>query len=953
MSAGVAARTPASSANVRLLRHNSLRRDNPFCPRPGFAGILRGVKPGRSAIWAGLFAAVLALRADEAADRHFTDRVKPLLDLRCVSCHGPDKVKGGLRLDSREALLKGGENGPAVVPGQPDRSLLIRAVLHSNKELAMPPKEKLTTNDIAVLTRWIREGAPWATGPAAVAGAVAVPAGERIGDAWHDSRNPIVRIFSGQRLDLWSLQPVKAAVPPRFESANLKAQIANPIDQFIAAKLAEQGMQLSPEADARTLIRRLTVDLTGLPPTAEEVEAFVRESVAERSAEHRSAGTGQTENWPSNARRSEAYERLVDRLLASPRYGEHQARLWLDVIRYSDSNGFDWDEFRKLAWQFRDYVIRAFNADKPFDRFIREQLAGDELIAGPPRSEAERDTLIATGYLRLGPHDNAAPLFNEQDRSRAELMADLVETTGSAFFGLTLGCCRCHDHKYDPLSQADHYRFRAFFEPVKFADDVPLNLAPEQDEIRRHNEALDGQQAGLEKQRDEILSPVKARLRAERVAKLTAEEKALLDLPKDKQTDELKEKVEAVTKKVEPGDKEVKAALDEDGKRHHAEIEKRLAAVKKQRREFAMGLLMTDKNGPPPVTKILFQGNHKQERDAVEPGFLSALDPNAAVIHPAAGTNTTGRRLTLAEWIASPTNPLTARVFVNRVWQQHFGTGIVETANDFGLAGARPTNPELLDWLAGEFVRGGWSVKRLHRLIVTSVAYRQRSDGAVEPWSDESGRASQGANTPALQHSDSAAVTDSGNTLLWRQNPRRLTAEQLRDALLATAGSLQFRSGGTPVWPDLPAEILQANPAFLDDNETKTKGWYPSPKPEQNVRSVFLVQKKTVRVPFMETFDLPENSVSCARRTQSTVAPQALSLLNSSLAVEAANAFAERVRREAGESLPAQVSRAFRLALQRAPTPGERSLCLRLAEQRSLPELCRALLNLNEFAYVD
>ncbi len=772
-----------------------------------------------------------------------------------------------------------------------------------------------------------------------------------------------MRIFSGRRLDLWSLKPGATVEPPATA-----VPVAGPLDRFVAAKLEEHGLALSPEADSRTLIRRLTFDLTGLPPSAEEVGAFVRECAREKS-ESRKAGERETGwsriNPASGVEASRAYERLVDRLLASPRYGEHQARLWLDVIRYSDSNGFDWDEFRKLAWKFRDYTIRSFNADKPFDQFIREQLAGDELLAGPPRDEAEQDALIATGYLRLGPHDNAAPLFNEQDRSRAELMADLVETTGSAFLGLTLSCCRCHDHKYDPLSQADHFRLRAFFEPVKFADDLPLDLASEQAEIRRHNEALDGQVAGMEKPRDELLATVKARLRAERMAQLTAEEKALLELPKEKVAADLKGKVEAVRKQAEPSDEEAKAALTGDEKERHTGLEKRIAEVKRQRREFAFGLLMTDREGPPPVTKILFQGNHKQEREPVAPGFLSVLDPNPAAIRSAATTNTSGRRTTLADWIVAPTNPLTARVFVNRVWQQHFGQGLVETANDFGLAGAPPTHPELLDWLANEFVRGGWSVKRLHRLIVLSATYRQASAVGAAPTENLESRKARKPNNETsgssasrvFASSDNAARSDyeqdAGNQWLWRQNPRRLSAEQLRDTLLATAGSLQFRPGGTPVWPDLPPEVLQANPAFLDDNETKTKGWYPSPKAEQNVRSVFLVQKRTVRVPFMETFDLPENSTSCARRTESIVAPQALSLLNSPLAVEVANALAARVRREAGEDAAQQVARAFQLALQRLPAAEERTACLRLLEKRSLPELCRALLNLNEFAYVD
>jgi hypothetical protein len=882
------------------------------------------VKPGHLSAFAGLLVTTVALRGDDAADRHFVDRVKPLLDSRCVSCHRPDKVKGGLRLDSRAAVLQGGESGPAIVPGKPAESLLVQAVTHQRKAPEMPPKEKLTPADVTVLERWIRDGAPWpelaaTVPPASRPGAAA----DQIGDAWNDPRNPIVRLFGGQRLDLWSLKPVKQVEVPALDRASLS--IRNPIDRFVAAKLAENGLDASPEADRRTLIRRLTFDLTGLPPTPEEVADFVEDGS------------------------SDAYGRLVDRLLASPRYGEHQARLWLDVVRYSDSNGFDWDEFRQQAWRFRDYVVRAFNADKPYDQFLREQLAGDELLAGPPQNGEEQDALIATGYLCLGPRDNSAGAFNEQDRARAELLADLTETTGSAFLGLTLSCCRCHDHKYDPLSQADHFRLRAFFAPVKFADDLPLDLAADQSAIRQHNESIDARIKPLQQQRDELIAAVKQRLRTARVAQLSPEDQALLALPKDRPGDDAKVKVERVEKKVEPSDAEAKAALAGEEKERHTQLEQAIAHEKQQRRAFTSGLIMTDAEGTPPVTRVLFQGNHQQPRDPVEPGFLSALDPNAAAIERSRNSKTTGRRLTLAEWIASPANPLTARVLVNRVWQQHFGRGLVATPNDFGLAGARPTHPELLDWLAGEFVRNGWSVKQLHRLMVMSGTYRQASAIAQEGTRAREATTGTDPSAPASTH----AGKDAENTLLWRQNPRRLSAEQLRDALLATAGSLQLRPGGPPVWPDLPPEILQANPAFLDDNATRTKGWYPSPKAEQNVRSVLLVQKRTVHVPFLDTFDLPENATSCARRNTSTVAPQALALLNSPLATEAAVEFARRVQQEAGDNLPAQVSRAFRIALQRPPAPEERELCLRLAEQRNLTELCRALLNLNEFLYID
>ena len=739
----------------------------------------------------------------------------------------------------------------------------------------------------------------------------AAPTGS-LGNAWEDPRNPVVRIFGGQRLDLWSLRPVKLQGVPSVDSLTAEPTTRrSPLDAWLQSGLPRSSELRVPEADSRTLIRRLSLDLTGLPPSVEDVESFERECVQEL----RSAGGSA----------SQAYERLVDRLLASPRYGEHQARQWLDVVRYSDSNGFDWDEFRPRAWRFRDYVIRAFNADKPFDRFILEQLAGDELLEGPPRDVSEQDALMATGYLRLGPHDNAAGLFNEQDRSRAELMADLTETTGSAFLGLTMSCCRCHDHKFDPLLQADHFRLRAFFEGVKFADDLPLDLVADQAAIREHNAGLERQRDEVEVRRQTLLAPHRERLRAERLTRLTDEERQWLKDPDDRHPEERRPRVATLRKQLEPKESELKAALKGDAKTLHAELEKQITQINSARREFTTGLLMTDQETRPAETRILVLGDHKRLGQPVVPGFLSILDPNPAVIPKPANPKTLGRRLALARWIASPENPLTARVFVNRLWQQHFGQGLVDTPNDFGLAGSRPSHPELLDWLAAEFVRGGWSVKHLHRTVVLSAAYRQ-------------------------------AVVDPGSlseSLSFRRSPRRLSAEQLRDALLATSGSLQLVSGGSPVWPDLPAEILQANPAFLDDNATRTKGWYPSPRERQSVRSVFLVQKRTVRVPFMETFDLPENSTSCARRTGSTVAPQALSLLHSPLAVEASQEMAKRVRQEVGNEPKAQVRHVFRIALQREPKPEEHEACLRLLRRRSLPELCRALINLNEFAYVD
>lgn len=852
--------------------------------------------------------------AAEEASRHFHESVKPLIDSRCVSCHGSEEVKGGLRMDSREALLAGGDSGPAVIPGKPSESLVIQAVRHTREGYEMPPKEKLSDKDIAVLERWIQDGVPWPKMP--VVSTAEPPPGERIGDAWSDPRNPIVRIFGGQRLDLWSLRPIKSPEVPQLKSGR---QTRNPVDAFILAKLESAGLEPSPEADRRTVARRLYFDLTGLPPAPEEITAFLEDT---------SPG---------------AYERLVDKLLESPRYGEHWARLWLDVIRYSDSNGFDWDEFRPRAWRFRDYVIRAFNSDKPFNQFIREQLAGDELLNGPPKDKFEQDLLVATGYLRMGPQDNSAPLFNEQARSRAELMADLVETTGSAFLGLTMSCCRCHDHKFDPLSQADHFRMRAFFEGVKYADDTPLDLAPAQEAIRRHNAAVDARIKPVQEERDSLRAGVKKRLRAEREAKLTDEERALLTIEEKERSDEQKKLIEEIEKKTIPSDKEMEEAFSEEQKKKHEELSKQLAELKKEKKEFTLGLLMTDAEEPPPVTKLLYQGDYKAEREPVQPGFISALDPNPAPIRKAANPKTLGRRATLAEWISSPQNPLTARVLVNRVWQMHFTEPIVATPNDFGLAGAKPSHPELLDFLASEFIRENWSVKKLHRLIVTSATYKQVSAPNHSKFA-----AGEVNDVRPL-----AEKIDSGNKLLWRQHLRRLSAEQLRDSLLAVSGRLRDSSGGPPIWPELPAEVLVANPAFLDDNETKTKGWYPSPPEKQGARSVYLVQKRTVRVPFMETFDLPENATSCARRNESIVAPQALSLLNSPLALQAAKSFAARLETEGGSRVEDKVKRGFMLAFQRKPEPEELRACAAFLKDRSTVEFCRALLNSNEFLYVD
>ncbi len=647
-----------------------------------------------------------------------------------------------------------------------------------------------------------------------------------VGDAWSDARNPVRVAFGGERLDLWSLRPVVKAKPPAPADA---VWGRGPIDAFVGARLEAAGLSPAPEADRWTLGRRLHFDLTGLPPEADALEAFAADPAPD------------------------AVERLVDRLLASRAFAEHWARWWLDAARYSDSNGFDWDEWRPQAWRYRDYVVRSLAADKPFDQFITEQLAGDESLAGPPRDAAEQDRLIATGFLRVGPWDNSSKLFREEHKNLAAHRADLAETVGTVLLGMTMSCCRCHDHKTEPLTQADHYRLRAFFAGVEAGDDVPIDLLAEREAIEAHNRAVDAEEPDAEKARA----------------------------------------------------------------RH---------------RPFTTALVVKPAAGGPAPTHILRAGDADHPEAEVAPGVPSVFDPGA--LPPAEVASGDGRRTALARWLVSGGNPLTARVLANRIWQGMTGRGIVATPGDFGLSGARPSHPELLDWLAADFVEGGWSLKRAVRAIALSSTYRQQA---------------YVADPEARRRGETA---DPDNALLWRMNPRRLTAEQLRDAMLAVSGELRESDGGPPVWPELPESVLAANPAFFDDNAEKTKGWYPSAPEQLGVRSLYLIQKRSVQLPFLATFDQPDNFASCTRRGVSTSAPQAFALLNNPEAVRCARALARRAEATAPGDPEAAARAAWRLALARDPSPEEWAAASGLRAE-GLDAFCRALLNLNAFAYVD
>jgi len=882
-----------------------------------------------------LVASTLPVHGDDGSLEQNAWRI---LKTQCFSCHGGEKQDGGLRLDGPEALQKGGDRGAAIDAEKLADSLLLRAIRFEDDDLQMPPKLPLSRQDIAVLTDWITRGAAW---PDVIPTEPEDPAAA-VGDAFSDERNPIRQLFGTERLDLWSLKVPQFTAPPdsilmsgkALAAGDLPAEPAasalpltdgaaddSPaamldigprlIDGWVSHQLSAVGLKLSGPADRRTLIRRLSFELTGLPPTPEAVDEFLQDDS------------------------EDSFEALVDRILASPAYGERQAQLWLDVVRYADTHGYERDEFRPLIWRYRDYVVRSFNADKPYDQFVREQLAGDELLLSTklaeqiataqtnaandtqnsecesvasktssadavdllPRTAVEADLLIATGFLRLGQWDSTAAIFQEEDRLRAEMLADLTNTTASAFLGLTMSCCQCHDHKYDPLSQVDHFRLRAFFAGCKSRDDLVIDLPQARDQITAQNASVDARTKDLMAERDHL--------------------------------------------KDIPGSESRVADLDQEMK---------TLAAPKRSLQVAMGV--AEEGVDVPATHLLVQGDFSASRDVVDPGFVSLLDPGPASIS-ALGQLSSGRRLALANWITSPDNPWTARVLVNRVWQQHFGRGLVSTPNDFGYSGDAPSHPELLDSLAVLFMQNGWTIKDLHRAIVLSRTWQQSSN------TEESLLAE-------------ASVIDADNRWLWKQTMRRLDAESLRDSMLFVSGLLMPVEDGKPRWPDVPGELLSAQPAILEaqknDDGGRMQGWYTDPVEQTDVRSLFLVRKRSLPVPFLQTFDLPDTTVSCARRDSTVVAPQALMLLNSPEAFRFCDAFARRVSADTYDRDSA-VTAVFRFALLRSPDDEERQMCLDLlnlhakgyaptvsvdeAEHRARRDLCRAVLNLNEFAYVD
>ncbi|MBY0514571.1 MAG: DUF1549 and DUF1553 domain-containing protein [Gemmataceae bacterium] len=698
----------------------------------------------------------------------------------------------------------------------------------------------------------------------------------------------------GQPPGHWAWKtPVRPPVP-RLATA----QPANPIDAFIRAKLAAAELTPAAPATREQLIRRVTFDLTGLPPTPEEVQAFV----ADKSPD--------------------AWEKVVDRLLASPHYGERWGRHWLDLARYADTNGYEFDEPRPDAWRYRDYVIASFNADKPFDRFVLEQLAGDEAFPDDPAAR------VATGFNLLGPDMTDA---SDQAQRRLNTLTDMTDTTGLVFLGLTITCARCHDHKFEPISQTDYYRLQAFFAPAAFRRDLPVATAAE----RAKHDAAAKEYAALTKPvRDDIAAieaPPRRRLFEAKLAKLSIEAQEAHRTPPEKRTGGQLEQVAQTERLVTVTDAEVAKALPADDRAKLDELQKRLKAfdVKKPTPPaVAMGL--TDDPGPPAKWFVLDRGELANRGAEVQPGFPTVLTggDKPATIMPLKAS--TGRRLALAKWVASPDNPLTARVIVNRLWQHHFGRGIVRTASDFGTRGDPPTHPELLDWLACELVSptwraegrqapGEWSLKRLHHLMLLSETYQQTAFAPPE-----------------------ALAKDPDNRLFSRMNRLRLDGEAVRDSLLVVSGRLNPKAGGPGVvLPEAAKASGGARPVPVTADPA-----------EYTRRSVYLFSRRNLRHPFLEAFDLPDSNLSCPKRERSTTAPQALALLNSTEAYTAAMALSERLTKEATTDAE-RINRAYRLVLGRAPSAKEQDRAAAFLRQSPLSELCRALFNLNEFVYLD
>lgn len=971
-----------------------------------------------------------------AVSIEFTRDIQPLFASHCVKCHGPERQKADLRLDVKRFALRGGDSGKVIVPGKSAESKLIQLVAGLDPDAVMPPKgERLKPGEIELLRAWIDQGADW----------------------------PETATQARVRSEHWSLQPLKLPTVPA------SGKPLSPIDDFIMARLTTNGLTLSPAADRSTLIRRLSFDLIGLPPSPQDIDEFVQ------------------------SQSPRAYEELAERLLASPHYGERWGRHWLDVARYTESQGFEYDRLRNHAWHYRDYVIKSFNDDKPYDRFIQEQLAGDAL------EPVTSDGIIGASLLVCGPWDqagNSQANATQKAITREDELEDLLAVVGQSFLGLTINCARCHAHKFDPIPQEEYYRIKAVFEGVKHGERsiaTPAEAKAREERIAtlkmeiaqagetvarleadgwklaaaRHpgspsrpgpvpwarwsfdgttNSLLPGGPKGGATISDGRLQlpkegafyqtvPLSRNIREKTLeawvslanlqqgggAAISIESEdgrgfdaivfgerqprkwqagsegfaRTLDLDAPEETAEPGVLVhvaiayradnsvacfrngEPYGKPYTPGSplqtfqagqahvvlgmrhkgggspwltgtikqaalydralsaEEVAASFQAAGfSIPHSEVLDSLSQEQRTGRDAALARIKSakatlDALKPWPVsyvgtrvqpnpTKRLKRGDVNAPDEIVTPGALSALVDLSPDFGLAADAPEAQRRLRFAEWVSHPRNPLPARVMVNRVWQYHFGQGLVSTPNDFGLSGARPSHPELLDWLAGQFIESGWSVKSLHRLIVSSATYRQQSAGDAK-----------------------AAQLDADNQLLWRFPPRRLEAEVLRDAMLAVSGEINLQMGGPSF---RPFTVASFNSDFYQPKDL--------PGPEFNRRTVYRMNVNSGKDPLLDAFDCPDPSVKAPRRGVTTTPLQALALMNNSFVQRQAAQLAERSLQQANRQIPEAVQAAYRFALGRAPSQAESARAAAVAKERGLSHVCWALLNSTEFVYV-
>ncbi len=846
----------------------------------------------------------------QAPDEALAQKAVAILQAQCIQCHGADKASG-LDLRTREGLLKGGTRGPAIKPGNHEESLLYRFIEGEEKP-QMPLGDQLNAVDGEVLKSWIDNGAPWPSGKILVEAKTAARA----------------KTITNEQRNYWAFR--KPVAPP-IPTVRQASWVRNPIDTFILAKLEAKGLTPSPAADKRTLLRRVTLDLTGLPPTPEEIAGFL-------------ADTSPT-----------AYEKVVKRLLASPRYGERWAQHWLDVVRFAETNGFELDAEREQSWRYRDYVVKSLNEDKPYDRFLLEQIAGDEI--DPENFEMR----VATGFLRAGPQHVVA---GNQDvaLNRQEYLTEIMFGVGNGVLGLTVGCARCHDHKFDPIPQADYYRLQAFFAAT---DNFDFKQPTKQQE-EAYSEAVKAHKAKLkpiQEQIAEIEAPYKKKIEAEKRAKLEPEYLKVLDKDPKLRSDEEKRMARDAQRMLEVKWDEVLPVLSPVDREKRAGLRREMHRLDLYAPEaLPRALSIGDVMKPTPPMHLLKGGDVHRLGEEVVPRFLSVLlpkeSPDVVSIEAVAkgSFSSTGRRLALAKWLVQPDHPLTGRVLVNRLWHYHFGRGIVATPNDFGKNGQQPTHPELIDWLATQFVARGWSLKQMHELILLSATYQQSS--AID---------------------DAKAKIDPENQLLWRMNRQRLDGEAIRDSILLTAGTLTDQFGGPSIKVPLEPEVYDT--IFTEGEPDNLWPVHPDPK-QHTRRSLYLIRKRNVRLPLLVAYDSPDMMSSCGARSVSVHSLQALTLMNSDFMFGQSRALAERIIREAGSGRNG-ITRLYELALGRKPRTKEymeiqkflqdqsRLIGQRIARGETvvkladLPgsiepalaaawvDLCLATMNLNEFVYVN